>query len=77
MTYCLSNSDTSGPGSEFNIPSEVPSCTWLPESLEGDLLGVVIFGFSIWGTIAIKDGGGMGDGGNYEGGGVYGICCCG
>lgn len=58
------------------MPSGVPSDTWLLECIKGDLMGIIIFGFSIWGSETIGDGGGMGDEGNCEGGGVYGICCC-
>lgn len=48
MASYLSESDTSGSGSKLNIPSGIPSNIELPESLEGGLLGVVIFGFSVW-----------------------------
>lgn len=48
MTSYLLESNTSGSGSKLNMPSGVPSDTELPESLEGDLLGVVIFGFLVW-----------------------------
>lgn len=65
MTIGVSESDTSGSGSKLNMPSRVPSDIWFPESLEGDVLGVVIFGFSRWG--AEIDEGGMGEESNYEG----------
>lgn len=42
-------SDALCSSSKLNMPSGVPSDTELPESLEGDLLGVVKFGFSVWG----------------------------
>lgn len=65
-----------GSGSKLNMPSGVPLDTWLPESLKEDNFDVVIFGFSVWGVETVRDGSGMGDEGNCEGGGVYGICCC-
>lgn len=47
MILGVFESDTFGSSSKLNMPSGVPSDIWLPESLEGDLLGVVMFGFSI------------------------------
>lgn len=53
MTSSASESDISSSGSKLNMPSEVPSDTWLSESLEGDLVGVVIFVFLMWGAETI------------------------
>lgn len=40
MVGGVSGSDTTGSGSKLNMPSRVPSDTWSPKSLEGDVLGV-------------------------------------
>lgn len=72
MSLCLSKSDTLGSGSKLNMPPGVPSATRLLESLEGYLLGVVKFGFSVWGAETIGGGSEMDDKGNYKEGGVCG-----
>lgn len=69
-----SGSDINGSGSKLNMPSGVPSDTCPSETLEGDVLGVVIFGFSVWGA-EINDGG-VSEVCNCEGDGVDGICWC-
>ena len=56
------------------MPSGVPSDIWFPEYLEGDVLGVVIFGFVGWG--AEIHGGEIGEFSNYGEDGGNGICCC-
>lgn len=45
MIYGVSESDTSGSGSNLNMPSGVPSDIWFPESLEGDVLGLLLLDF--------------------------------
>lgn len=52
----VSVSDTTSVGSKLNIPSRVPSDIWSPESLKGDVLGVVLFGFFVWGAETDGDG---------------------
>lgn len=56
------------------MPSGVPSDTCPSETLEGDVLGVVIFGFVGWG--ALIHGGEMGGFCNCVGDGGDGIFCC-
>lgn len=58
----------------MNIPSRVPSDTWLIETLKGDVLEVVKFGFVGWG--AETHGGGVGEICNCEGDNGDGICWC-
>lgn len=53
------------------MPSEVPSDTWPSDTLEGDVIGVVIFGFVGWG--AETHGGGVGEICNCQGDGGGGI----
>lgn len=62
-----------GPSLKLNIPSEVPSETCPSETLEGDVLGVVIFGFVGWGPLTF--GGEMGEFCNCGGDDSGGICC--
>lgn len=54
--------------------SGVPSEMCPSETLEGDVLGVVIFGFVGW--EAKIHGGKMGEFSNYGENGGNGICCC-
>ena len=54
------------------MPSGVPSDIWSPESLEGDVLGVILFGFSVWEVETYDDG--VSEVCNYEGDSVGGIC---
>ena len=68
----VSRSDITGSGLKLNMPSGVPSDIWSPEYLEGDVLGDIIFGFSVWGVET--HGGGVGEVYNCEGDGVDGIC---
>lgn len=61
-----------GSGSKLNISSGVPSETCSSETLEGDLLEVVIFGSVGWGALTF--GGEMGEFcncGGDDGGGIY------
>lgn len=63
-----------GYGSKLKIPSGVPSKTCMSETLEGDVLGVVIFGFVGWGALIF--GCEMGELCNCGGDDGGGICCC-
>lgn len=49
-----------GSGSKLNSPSGVPSEMCPSETLEGDVLGVVVFGFVGWGALTFG-GGEMGE----------------
>ena len=68
----VSGSDTTNSNSKLNMPLGVPSDIWSPESLEGDVSGVINFGFSMRGEETY--GGGVGEDCNYEGDDVNGIC---